>query len=164
MTIEQFVSFLGWYKGAAQIDDLPDTAYIDAAFNELKSHDARYVFYAIKDVWRTEPTFNKYPQVAQILNHMPSFYWERRDIEEAAKKIKSCLERHYKPNHWAYDSNKREIAYWSKMLGSDTPLTDVASVDNAAAKLFALYENKFFTGELPQIENATQQQGRIGNE
>ncbi len=164
MTIEQFVSFLAWYKGAAQIDDLPDKAYIEAAFNELKTHDERYVFYAIKDVWRTEPTFNKYPQVAQILNHMPNFYWEKRDIMQAVEQLKNEINRYYKPGHWAYESTQRAIAYWSRALGSEKPLTDVASVDKAAAAAFARCENKFFTGELPQLENKTQEQGRIGNE
>lgn len=162
MTIEQFITFLGWYKGAAQIDDLPDTAYIDAAFNELKTHDARYVLWAIKDVWRTEPTYNKYPQVAHILNHMPQFYWERRDIEDARNQLKKTLEYNsrIKPNHWAYESTQREIKYWSKMLGSDTPLLTTESVDKAATTAFSICEHKFFKEELPQLENNTNE--RIG--
>lgn len=148
MKINELTSFLVYYKALAQIDDLPAPEYIEAMYNELKDYDSRYIQYAFTQVSRNEMTFNKYPLLAQILKYIPDFSIDKGFIADDAREIKKYIGR-LKPGAWDYDSNIGHIAYYSRQLGSDTPLMTESAVDEQCKKAFAQVENNFFTTELP---------------
>lgn len=126
MKIKELLFFLSKYRALAQLQHLPDKEYVEMLYSELSELHPLQVWQAIMNVARTESTYNRYPLLSEILNNMPDFSYERREIFTQAEELKKLKKEMVKPTHWFYEAQQKRIKYLSAKL---TGITDRLPTD-----------------------------------
>lgn len=152
----EWLNILAYYKKMFQLDHLPDTEYTAAMYDELRNYDTRFVAYAVNQIVRTDTTsFNRYPLLAQIMQNMPDFSYEKRELMDKSDRLKQLIAEKYPTGHPFNEFNRKEIRRLSyDLFGSIKDGITTQEIDRAVERKFNdVIECFFNTSTTKQLTN-----------
>lgn len=109
MTKTEFLQILSHYQTMCQLSELPDEAYAEGMYEELKHLDAREVAYAVRRIIAHEQSYNKYPMLADINKWLPDFRGETWNITLQGDELKRLQSQHVRETHVLYNYHISQI-------------------------------------------------------